>query len=188
MRQARERALEKLRRLEAQGLCDLLYGDESGFALCPCLPYAWQAKDHTLRLPAHPHQKRWNVLGFWRRDNWLRHVAWQGRMTAERFIASVEAQLLPYLRPDRETILVVDNAPVHRSKQVKAKAREWRKKGLRLFFLPPYSPHLNRIEVLWRQMKYRWLEPSAYADFSSLVQAVTAILNQVGSKYLLSFS
>ena len=188
VRQARERALDKLRRLEAQGKCDVLYGDESGFALCPCLPYAWQAKGHTLRLPAHPHQKRYNVLGFWRRDNWLRYVAWTGRMTAERFMASVEAHLLPQRRQDRQTVLVLDNAPLHRSKKVQAKARQWRERGLRLFFLPSYSPHLNPIEVLWRQMKYYWLEPAAYADFPSLVQAVTAILNQVGSKYLLSFS
>ena len=93
---------------------------------------------------------------------------------------------MPHLR--RATVLVVDNAPVHRAKAVKAKLQEWRERGLRLFFLPPYCPHLNRIEVLWRQMKYRWLEPAAYADFASLCQAVTAILNQVGSKYLLSFS
>jgi DDE superfamily endonuclease len=130
VRQARERALDKLRRLETLGKCDVLYGGESGFALCPCLPYAWQAPGHTLRLPAHPQQKRYNVLGFWRRDNWLRHVAWSGRMTGERFIvsviASVQEQLLPHLRGDRETVLVLDNAPVHRSKKVQAKAREWR--------------------------------------------------------------
>ena len=188
VRQARARALDKLRRFEAQGQCDVLYADESGFALCPCVPYAWQAKGSSLRLPAHPHQQRYNVLGFWRRDNWLRAVTWQGRMTAERFIASVEAELLPHLRADRETVLVLDNAPVHRAKTVQAKAREWREKGLRLFFLPSYSPQMNPIERLWREMKYHWLEPAAYADFPSLMQAVTTILNQVGTKYLLSFS
>jgi hypothetical protein len=185
---ARQRALAKLHRLEAAGLCDVLYGDESGFALCPSVPYAWQAKGHTLRLPAHPHQKRCNVLGFWRSDNWLRHVTWTGRMTAARFITSVEEHLLPHLRADRPTVLVLDNAGVHRAKIVQAKLQEWRARGLRLFFLPPYSPHLNRIEVLWRQMKYRWLEPAAYVDFTTLCQSVTSILNQVGSKYLLSFS
>ncbi|WP_157648304.1 IS3 family transposase, partial [Burkholderia ubonensis] len=28
---------------------------------------------------------------------------------------------------------------------------------LTLYFLPPYSPELNRIEKLWHKMKYEWL-------------------------------
>jgi transposase len=26
-----------------------------------------------------------------------------------------------------------------------------------LKYLPPYSPELNLIEILWRHIKYRWL-------------------------------
>ena len=25
-----------------------------------------------------------------------------------------------------------------------------------LFYLPPYSPELNMIEILWKQAKYHW--------------------------------
>ncbi|KVC90727.1 transposase [Burkholderia ubonensis] len=25
-----------------------------------------------------------------------------------------------------------------------------------LFYLPPYSPALNKIEIVWRQLKYHW--------------------------------
>ena len=35
---------------------------------------------------------------------------------------------------------------------MRRKRREWKHKGLHLLFLPPYSPHLNRIETLWRQV------------------------------------
>jgi transposase len=34
-------------------------------------------------------------------------------------------------------------------------------------FLPPYSPELNLIEILWRKMKYEWLEWHAYLDFEN---------------------
>jgi hypothetical protein len=179
------RALAKLHRLEAAGRCDVLYGDESGFSLLPCVPYLWQPKAQTLCLPAHPHQKRLNILGFWRSDNHLQHFPLQGRLNAQHFLQSLEA-LLPTLR--RPTVLVLDNASVHRAKVVQAKRREWKAKGLRLLFLPPYSPHLNRIEVLWRQMKYRWLEPDTYCDFPTLCHHVTSLLDQVGSKYRLSFA
>jgi hypothetical protein len=32
-------------------------------------------------------------------------------------------------------------------------------------YLPPYSPELNLIEILWRFMKYYWLPFSAYMFF-----------------------
>ncbi len=100
-------------------------------------------------------------------------------------IESIEALLPSVARP---TVLVLDNATVHRSKLVQAKRKEWKHRGLRLLFLPPYCPHLNLIETLWRQVKYRWLEPEAYTDFSTLCQSVTDILAQVGTKYRLSFA
>jgi len=94
----------------------------------------------------------------------------------------------------RPTVLVLDNATVHRSKMVRAKRREWKQKGLRLLFLPPYSPHLNlieilwRSEILWRQVKYRWLAPEAYKNFATLCQSVLNILAQVGTQYRISFA
>jgi len=179
------RALIRLHRLEALGRLDVLYGDESGFSLLPCVPYLWQLKGHTVRLPAHPHQKRLNILGFWRSDNRLFRFAIKGRLKAENFIQSVE-ELLPTLR--RPTVIVLDNASVHRAKAVQAKREEWKKKGLRLLFLPPYSPHLNRIEVLWRQVKYHWLEPTAYTDFPTLCHSVNTVLDQVGTKYQITFA
>lgn len=187
-RAAKERALKKYLALEEQGLCDVLFGDESGFALSPCVPYVWQMPGYPLLLPAHPHHKRLNVLGFWRSDNWMRYSTFNGRMNCARFIECIETDLLPHLRADRPTILVLDNAPIHKAKLVMAKREEWKAKGLRLFFLPTYSPHLNRIELLWRQVKYRWLEPAAYENFQTLINSVKSILDQVGTKYLLSFS
>ena len=35
-------------------------------------------------------------------------------------------------------------------------------RGLKLYFLPPYSPELNRIEKLWHKMKYTWMAFKAY--------------------------
>ncbi|MDX1932941.1 MAG: transposase, partial [Capsulimonadales bacterium] len=59
--------------------------------------------------------------------------------------------------------------------------------GLRLLFLPPYRPELNRIEVLWRQVKYRWLGLDAYRSFPFLCQSVRSVLDNVGGRYRISF-
>ena len=126
------------------------------------------------------------MCGFLRGDGELAHVGRVGRLGAAEFIAAVESCLLPALR--RPSLLILDNGPCHRSRLVQAKRAEWRRRGLRLFFLPPYCPHLNRIETLWRLVKHHWLPAAAYATFATLREHVTAILNVVGLDYRVSFS
>lgn len=181
--------MSRLHRLEDAGRCRVLYGDESGFCLAPTLPYLWQRKGQTVGLPAKAHSRRLSVLGFLSRAGHLHHFEAQEKMTAQFVVQSVEALLPSLLGP---TVLVLDNATVHRAKQVQAKRKEWKQKGVRLLFLPPYCPHLNKIETLWRQVKYRWLGCDAYRNFETLCQSVTDILSQVGTKpkdkYRLSFA
>ena len=51
---------------------------------------------------------------------------------------------------------------MHTSKAVQARRVVWEARGLFLFYLLAYSPELNLIEVLWRELKYRWLQPDDY--------------------------
>ena len=48
----------------------------------------------------------------------------------------------------KRTVVILDNSPVHKSKKFMARIREWKEKDLLIFFLPPYSPELNLIEIL----------------------------------------
>lgn len=44
----------------------------------------------------------------------------------------------------------MDNAPIHTSKKFIENIQKWRDNhDLFLFFLPTYSPELNKIEILW---------------------------------------
>ena len=126
------------------------------------------------------------VCGFLRGDGELAHLGRADRPGAAEFIEAVETRLLPVLR--RSSILVLDNGPCQRSKFVKAKRAEWRRRGWRLCFLPPYCPHLNRSATLWRLVKHPGLSPAADATFATLRESVTALLNVVGPDYRVSFS
>ena len=83
----------------------------------------------------------------------------------------------------------MDNASMHTSNAVKNKQEEeWKKKGLTIFYLPTYSPELNIIEILWRFIKYEWLNIDAYESWKSLVKAVEDVLQGVGDKYKINFA
>ena len=47
---------------------------------------------------------------------------------------------------------------------------------------------LGKIEILWRLMKYQWLEIEAYESYSNLVKSVENILINFGSEYTINFA
>ena len=82
----------------------------------------------------------------------------------------------------------MDNSRIHQNNLLWDKEIEWKKLGLKIFFLPTYSPQLNLIEILWRFIKYQWLEINAYENYSTLVEAVENILKNFGTEYTINFA
>jgi len=87
----------------------------------------------------------------------------------------------------KRTYVFLDNAPIQRSHEFICHIAKWVKRGLIIKYLPPYSPELNLIEILWRFMKYHWIPFSAYMSFQCLVQAVEDILARFGTEYTINF-
>jgi transposase len=52
--------------------------------------------------------------------------------------------------PEPKSVLIMDNASFHHSKQVEQMCSE---KGVKLVYLPPYSPDLNPIEEFFAKLK-----------------------------------
>ena len=82
----------------------------------------------------------------------------------------------------------MDNAPWHKAKAVRAKELIWNEKGLFLFFLPKYSPHLNLIEILWRKIKYEWLRADDYLSTEALKEALFDIIKKYNDEFCIDFS
>jgi hypothetical protein len=61
----------------------------------------------------------------------------------------------------QKTIVMIDNASIHRSEEFEDRIPFWKQQGLIIKYLPTYSPELNLIEILWRRIKYDWLPFSA---------------------------
>jgi transposase len=179
-----KRDLEALQHQEDQGKIALYYFDESGFALDPTIPYAWQEPKSVIELPARK-SGRINVLGFMNRHNDLHPFMFEESIHTGVGIACFDAFCHTITK---KTVVVIDNASIHTSEEFEDRIPYWKKQGLILKYLPPYSPELNLIEILWRRIKYTWLPFSAYTCLNALSEALAAILSGVGSEYQITFA
>ena len=76
----------------------------------------------------------------------------------------------------KKTIVVMDNSSIHKSEEFAEYLPKWKKRNCLVKSLLPYSPELNLIEILWRQMKYLWLPFSAYECMKALKKALENVL------------
>lgn len=178
-----KRELKALQKQEEQGKIDLYYFDEAGFSLDPTVPYAWQEPKSAIELPARRYG-RINVLGFMNRNNDLHPFMFEESVHTGVVIACFDAFCQTVTK---KTLVLIDNASIHRSEEFEDRIPDWKKQGLIIKYLPLYSPELNLIEILWRRIKYTWLPFSAYACLNALSEALGDILSQVGSKYQITF-
>jgi len=162
---------------------DVFYCDESGFCLIPLIPYAWQEIGETLEIPSGG-KNRLNVVGFLSRKKQLHAWTFEASINSDVVIACLDAFCKMITK---DTVVVIDNASFHTSQAVEEKIAEWKEKGLTLFFLPKYSPELNLIEILWRFMKYEWIEFDAYKGWKNLVEYVEDVIIHYGTKYVINF-
>ena len=175
--------LDELKKQAESGDIDLYYFDESGFCQNPCIPYAWQEKGITIEIDSS-RGNHLSVLGFLSLQRDLVAYTTESKVDSEFVIACFDAFSAGLVR---KTVLVIDNSTFHTSAAINAKISEWQQNNLELFYLPKYSPQLNLIEILWRFMKYEWIEWWAYKGWSYLVKYVDMIICGYGTEYEINF-
>lgn len=178
-----QQQLERLEDLQAQEWIDVFFFDESGFSLTSCLPYAWQQKGQTIGL--YPGKgSRQNVAGFYScSGEFIYHV--QPKGFCQKQLVDIFDDFCATIK--KKTIVVLDNAPTHHGKAFEARIQHWQEQDLYLFYLPAYSPELNKIEIIWRKIKYDWLDFDAYLSFKNLNEKLIDVLNKINLNYTVNF-
>jgi len=188
-----ELELARLRRRARQGAIDRWYLDQAGFA--PTLPtgYTW-ARVGVRKLVRYeaPERRRVNVAGALapeapggprlvfasrRRDQGTYDAVAHLRFVRQ-VVAGLPADAPPEYRRSRPCVIVLDNYAVHRSRVVTAELPALQAQGIEFYFLPSYSPELNAIEPLWRQIKYQDLPERSYVTAVALQTAVDGALTK----------
>lgn len=174
-----------LSELAQKNYLDLCFYDESHFGLVPVVPYAWQKKGETIALPSF-RGKYINVAGFYQTNNERKMYLFEKEtINAEKLVRIFDdfAQ-----STDKKTVVVLDNAPIHKSKLFQSKIKQWEEEhDLFLFFIPPYSPELNLIEIFWKKIKYEWLSFQAYNSFQNLKNEIEIVFKNENQKYNINF-
>ncbi len=176
--------LQELVQQEKDGLIDLYYGDESHICTEGYVPYGWQFRGEDVYIPSE-RGLRLNIFGMINRNNRYEGFSTTDNMTADK-VADFIDRLSMRIR--KITFVVLDNASVHRCRLMRELRPVWEKRGLFLFFLPPYSPHLNLAETLWRILKGKWLRPADYFSTDSLLYATDRALAALGSELKINFA
>lgn len=160
----------------------LWYLDESGFSLTSYVPYAWQRIGTEIEVLTSK-SKRINVVGFINRDNEIISNIFECNIDKDVVLCCIDDFAN---RISGKNVIVMDNASVHAISD--KKKLELFEKGVEIFELPTYSPQLNIAEILWRFIKYRWLEFTAYRSYKTLKESLEMILSKVGDEYKINFA
>lgn len=130
--------------------------------------------------------KRLNLLGaLFSTGKLINAKLWQ-TTTSEAFVGFLGILKEEAKEIGKPLVVVLDNASIHKAKEIKHLVEFLATQGVRLYFLPPYSPELNRIERLWHKFKYTWLKPKC-RDAAALEFDIDEILDNFGTKYQFAF-
>jgi transposase len=182
--QLKREILGELEVLSEERKIDLCYADEASVSLTPCLPYAWQFKDEEVSMPSEQ-GKGVNCFALLSRDHRTVIETTAQTLTSQFLFEQFERFSIGL---KKLSVIVLDNAAVHRGRIIKERLAIWQQRGLYLFYLPRYLPHLKIVETLWRKLKYEWLAAKDYETRDTLCYAVRLALKSVGTSLRINFS
>ena len=159
------------------GLVSLLFLDASHFVMgCDFLGYVYGKARRFVK--TFSGRKRYNVLGAL--DFVSKKIT---TVTNDTYITAAEiCEMLRKISRDyagKAVHVVLDNARYQKCAVVQELAKEL---GIRLVFIPPYSPNLNLIERLWKFTKSK-LRSRYYSQFNVFQETIDSIVDSTHTFY-----
>ncbi len=144
-----EKAYPEIRKLAKKEKAIIYFGDEASVRSDYHSGTTWAPVGQTPVVETTGARFSVNMISAVSAKGKLRFMTFSGKMNADKFIEFLERLIYKASRP---TFLILDGHPVHKSKKVKEFVAQTAG-NLRLFILPPYSPHLNPDEWVWNWLK-----------------------------------
>lgn len=142
-----------------------------------------RGKENTKVLSTNTWRNRLTVL-WWINPHWWKFSSISTKQTCniefmKLFLDKIKQDYATSIVLGKKLYLILDNARYQRAKEVQEYATElW----ITLEYLPPYCPHLNIIERLWKWMK-KQLRNRYIEKFETFCAVVLSILASIESNF-----
>ncbi len=149
----------------AVGEIDLKYLDESGFCAWSEPSYSYYFRGQQKRLEQSQRRgRRLSIIGFLQPLISFVYGLVIGGVSRKSYIQMMEIEALEAQKSGRVRVIVQDNGPIHRCKEVQQLWSKWEDMGLYIFFLPKYCSEMNPIELEWQHLKKDELASKTFED------------------------
>lgn len=163
-----ERRREFKEKLEKIDKRKIIYVDEAGFDNREDYPYGYSLKgSRCYDLKSGKRTERVSWIAALKNEKLLATLTFEGSCNRNLFETWLKDCLINKLEPG--DIIVIDNASFHQGEHIRKIVEE---AGCEIWYLPPYSPDLNKIEHWWAVLK-TWMK-QRLSEFKSVRECVDA--------------
>jgi transposase len=127
---------------------------------------------------------RITILGFINKKSQYMRMMTESNIGADTVIEYLEKL---FYNIKKKTVLVLDNAGVHKSRSMPERIPFRQQRGLFITFPLPYPPHLNITETVWRKIKKEWMTPEDYPEKDRFFYAANRWLAALGKNVCIKF-
>ncbi len=167
----------------AAGQIDLKYLDESGFCAWSEPGYTYYQRGEQKRLEQTKRRgRRLSIIGFFQPIISFIYGLVIGSVDRKSYIQMMEQEAVDTQKMGRIRVIVQDNGPIHRCREVQQLWLKWEQMGLYIFFLPKYCSEMNPIELEWQHLKNDELAGKMFDDELELAYAVIDGVQARGEK------
>jgi hypothetical protein len=164
----------------------VFFQDETGVSLAPSTRSTWGTRGRTPVMRISGRRGTLSILGSVSTEGHLHHWVHEGTSNDEviyNYLADLKHSF-----PDRECMVVMDNAPSHKSAWLRMNVLGI--PGLHVHYLPPYSPELNPSEKLWRHLKRNKLRHHGARSRAELKELLNKKMHEMAgeTKFLLAIT
>ena len=169
---------EQVKKLINGQIDRILFEDESMIRDYQAISNTWFPKGHQKIIPTFGQHQGVKLIGTLDYETGEVFCVQEERYTAVEFLSFLEKVIIRY--PNERIVMVLDNARIHHAKYIQP-FLEKHQHQLEFLFLPPYSPHFNLIEGLWKWMKATVIHNVFFPNVGKIrnaVQGFIQIINQ----------
>ncbi|MEM1367660.1 MAG: IS630 family transposase [Cyanobacteria bacterium P01_H01_bin.15] len=170
-----EKRAEFSQKIETVKEEQIVYADEAGMDNREDYGYGYSPKGERLYdLKSGTRSGRVNVIAGYCNGKLIAPFTVEGACNRNVFEIWLENCLIPRLKPAQK--LVIDNASFHKGGRIEALVK---RAGCEVWYLPPYSPDMNKIERCWSWLKSRIRK--CLKEFDTLRDAMEFVLDHATS-------